>query len=546
MKLRFLIPVFALLFLLSCGDDPISSDEFNDEDQQAIENDENVPHDDENSAGGNDSDSNTDTTHDDADSTNDSGDSQSGNDADNADSNDDTSDSQPENDSDNADSADDSDNNVPDNNDTTGDDDADTSDTANDTDEQEDQDNPETDEDSTTDTDSEQNDADQDSGSETEEELTVELPYNEDPVDLRVNLDTAIKKIDVLLMVELYSSMSAAHDNLKANVKTAIIDGIRAKIPDSAFGLVTLGVVEAGNAYNLAQPITTDPNLVRNAVDGITKITSGTRTYHGLALWEAASGEEDKEYLILCDNNAVCNAKYKTINISPVDCSGQIGNRGGACFRDNAMPVFVMASTQNFNNFLRKKNNGDSYDEWRESANGNTYTLEKTAVTAAAKMNEINAKFIGVSYKTNNPENGFKSVAGNTASQDTANPANNFNISVAADDDTFSVQIAEAVINLKENIKLEVKAEMKHVDNEYSVADTTSFVKSFYPTAVQTVKAGSAASFDVTFENKIHENNDCAPHIFYITVEAAGEGLVLDSRDIKIVVPGRECTESLK
>ena len=422
------------------------------------------------------------------------------------------------------------------------DDDADTSEPANDTDEEEDSDNPTADEDGII------TDADQDSGIEPEDDeydFEVVLPYNGDPVDKTIDFDTEIKKIDVLLMVELYSSMSAAHDNLKANLKTAIIDGIRAKIPDSAFGLVTLGVVEAGNAYNLAQPITTDPNLVRNAVDGITKITSGTRTYHGLALWEAASGEEDKEYLILCDNNAVCNAKYKTINISPVDCSGQIGNRGGACFRDNAMPVFVMASTQNFNNFLRKKNNGDSYDEWRESVNGNTYTLEKTAVKAAAKKNDINAKFIGVSYKTNNPENGFKSVAGNTASQDTANPANNFNISVAADDDTFSAQIAEAVINLKENIKLEVKAEFKLVDNEYSVTDTTSFVKSFYPTAVQTVKAGDAASFDVTFENKIHENNDCTPHNFYITVEAAGEGLVLDSRRIKVIVPGKECGDSI-
>ena len=277
MKLRFLIPVFAFLFILSCGDDPISPDEFNDEDQQTIENDENVPHDDENSESGNDSDGNTDTTYDDADSTNDSGDSQSGNDADNADSNDDTSDSQPDNDSDDTDSADDSDNNVPDNNDTTGDDDADSSDPTNDPDEQEDQDNPETDEDSTTDADGEQNDADHDSGSETEEELEVTLPYNGDSVDRTIELDTEIKKIDVLLMVELYSSMSAAHDNLKANVKTAIIDGIRSKIPDSAFGLVTLGVVEAGNAYNLAQPITTDPNLVRNAVDGITKTTSGTR-----------------------------------------------------------------------------------------------------------------------------------------------------------------------------------------------------------------------------------------------------------------------------
>ena len=381
-------------------------------------------------------------------------------------------------------------------------------------------------------------DVDTDSGG---DDLEVVLPFGGGTVDKTIKLDTKITKIDVLLMVDLYSSMSAAHDNLKANVKTAIIDGIRAKIPDSAFGLVTLGVVEAGTAYNLAQPITTDTNLIRNAVDGIAKVTSGTRTYHGLALWEAASGEEDKEYLILCDNNAVCNAKYKTINISPVDCSGQIGNIGGACFRNNAMPVFVMASSQNFNNFTRKKFNDDYYDEWRESANGNAYTLEKTAVKAAAKMNEINAKFIGVSYKTSNPADGFKTVAKNTVSQDTADSANDFNISVDNGDENFSAKIAEQVNFLTENIRLDVTAEFRHVDNEYGVADTTQFAASFYPKLAQKLKAGSKASFDITFKNDFYENTTCEPHIFHITVEAKGEGLVLDSRDIKIVVPGKDC-----
>lgn len=520
MKLKFLLPVFALLFILSCGDDPVLPE--TDLDSEASDNNENIVPDNENSENGNDSDSDTDTdsekTDDNADSTNDSGD------------------SQPDKDANDTDPADDSENNTPEDNDTAADDDADTSDP----DEHEDQDDPASDEDGMTDNDGAQNDTDQDSGEEPEDEYDFEvvLPYNGASADKTIDFGTTVRKIDVLLMVELYSSMSAAHDNLKANVKTAIIDGIREKIPDSAFGLVTLGVVEAGNAYNLVQPITTDPNDVRNAVDGITKITSGTRTYHGLALWEAASGEEDKEYLILCDNNAVCNATYKTINIGAADCTGQIGNRGGACFRDNSMPVFVMASTQTFNNFLRKKNNGDYYDEWRESVNGNTYTLEKTAVKAAAKMSEINAKFIGVSYKTTNPANGFKSVAGNTLSQDTA--GNNFNISVNADDETFSAQIAEAVKNLTDNIKLDVKAQFKHAGNNYGVENTTQFVKSIYPEAGKTVKAGETASFDVTFENTIHENNDCEPHNFRITVEAKGEGLVLDSRKIKVIVPGKE------
>lgn len=538
MKLRFLIPVFAFLFILSCGDDPISPDEFNDEDHQAIENDENVPHDDENSESGNDSDGNTDTTHDDADSTNDSGDSQSGNDADNADSNDDTSDFQPDNDSDDTDSADDSDNNVPDNNDTTGDDDADSSDPTNDPDEQEDQDNPTADEDGITDNDGGENDADQDSGEEPDDDeydFEVVLPYNGGSIDKTIDFGTEIKKIDVLLMVDLSGFITAAHDNLKANVKTALIDRIREKISDSAFGLVTFGTIEQKNQYNLAQAITTDTNKVRNAADTIEKVTSGSSTYHALALWEAATGEENHEQIAF--SNSIGDTDYsRSFTIPAVDCSGQEGNIGGACFRENAMPVFVMASAKAFLDLTK------TYS-WTNGGN-----KMKTKPIAVEAMNSINAKFIGFSLEgtssSTKPTSDFKYIAEQTSSQTLSNDI--FNVTINADDSALSYQIAEAVKNLADSIKLSVKAEFKHVDNEYSVTDTTSFVKSFYPTAEQTVKAGSAASFDITFENKIHENNDCEPHIFYLTVEAAGEGLVLDSRNIKVVVPGRDCTESLK
>ncbi|MBP5405850.1 hypothetical protein J6Z19_01705 [bacterium] len=527
MRTRFLFLFFALfLVAASCsGSDPLSESEIDENLSQDSENIDNSLPDPTTSEEGNDSDAVKSDEKDENDKIDDSDSNNSSSDtdettSDDADSVDDSSDSQPDNDDD---STNDSGDSVSDS------DDDDTNPTDNDTDTA----------DSTSDADT---DVDTDSG---EADLTVILPFGGAPVDKTIKLDTKITRIDVLLMVDLYSSMSAAHDNLKANVKTAIMDGIRAKLPDTAFGLVTLGVVEAGTAYNLVQPVTTDTNSVRNAVDGIAKVTSGTRTYHGLALWEAASGEEDKEYLILCENNAVCNAKYKTISINPVDCSGQIGNIGGACFRENAMPVFVMASSQNFNNFLRKKNNGDSYDEWRESVSGNTYTPEKTAVKAAAKMNEINAKFIGVSYKTSNPVNGFKTVAKNTASQDAADSDSGFNIFVEEGDDTFSAKIAEQVNFLTENILLKVKAEMKHVDNEYGVTGTAQFVKSFYPTAVQTVKAGTQLILDtVTFENNFYENTACEPHVFHITLEATGEGLVLDSRDIKIIVPGRDCGEN--
>ena len=285
----------------------------------------------------------------------------------------------------------------------------------------------------------------------------------------------------------------------------------------------------------MAQPITKYANNIRNAVDGIEKVTSGSRTYHGLALWEAASGEADYEYIIY--EKYYQNTETRKINIPAVDCTDQIGNIGGACFRSNAMPVFVMMTAKKFSSLTY--NTDDNFGEWKEN------TEKKTRPKAAEKMNAINAKFIGVSVNGTDPKSDFEYIAKQTKSQDTAEPANYFNIvSVGADDEAFSAKIAEQVNFLTENIRLDVIAKFGHKNNEYGVSDTTQFVKSFYPEAAQKLKTGDKASFDITFENNFYENTTCEPHNFYITVEVMGEGLLLDSRSIKIVVPGKDCGET--
>ena len=518
MKLRFFIPVFALFFILSCGDDPIS-DEFNDEDQQTIENDENSQPDDGNSENGNDSDSDTDSdsdkTDDNADSTDDSGDSQPDKDADDADADTDT-------DTDTNDTETDTDTNDTDADTDTNDTETDTD--TNDTDADTDTNDTETDTDTNdTDADTDTNDTDSE-----EDELEVVLPYNGGTVEKTINFNTKINKIDVLLLVDVgHTSMSTAHDNLKAN-KDSLIDGIRAKIPDSAFGLVNFGLFGA-NVYDLAQPVTTDKNNLKNKIDAIAPKTAGSATdlkqrYHTHALWEAASGEADYEQVA---HNVSGTTQYSSINIPAVDCSEQEGSIGGACFRDNSMPVFVMATDSAFNDLTY-----DHFGQWKAGE-------KKTKQKAAEKMNEINAKFIGFSLTTLSTSNLPKDLGDISENTDSLTLSNEKFV-VSETSDNWATKIAETVTNLTENIKLDVKAEFKHVENDFNVEDTVQFKKSIYPEAGDTVKAGATVPFNITFENKIHENNDCDPHIFYITVEAVGEGLILDSREIKVVVPGKE------
>lgn len=528
MKFRFLILFTVLVFVfLGCGDDPESSipydgDSFEKQDESE---DENLP-DGAGSGSENDSDKvqeNTDNggeTPDSGTTDNDSGQSDGSNDpADNETTSDDDTETVP----DGGEAADDSDS-QPEN-------DADAQGPADDSEEQQPDSDAETPDSSETEDDS---DAETETGD--DDILTIVLPFGE-TAEKTMKFDTKINKIDVLLMVDLSGLLSAAHDNLKTNVKTAIIDRIRAEIPDSAFGLVKFGTFEAtaeqGYVYTLAQPVTEDINPFRSAVDGISKVTAGSKTYHTLALWEAASGEEDYEQISYQAQSGFYETKYASISIPAVDCSGQAGNIGGACFRNNAMPVFVMASGKKFSSLTSSTD--DKFGEWHAGE-------KKTKPKAVEKMNAIHAKFIGFSLSgeslNTSPQNDFKYIAEGTGSQFVN--GDNFNKLINADDTALSYQIAEAVKNLAGNIKLNVKAEFAHNDNVYGVENTAEFIKSVYPDSSNTqyIKTGTQASFDITFGNNFYENTTSEQHAFVVTVKAVGEGIVLDSRDIRIVVPG--------
>lgn len=370
----------------------------------------------------------------------------------------------------------------------------------------------------TADEDTDSGDDDTDSGSgEEPDDWTVELPYGS-IVKKKIKLDTKIKKIDVLLMVDRSGLMETAHTNLKANMQTAIIDAIREKIADPAFGLVKLGVVENGDAYELSQYITTDENKIRNAVDAISSATNGSETYHNLALWEAATGEANTETIMYA------NPKSAKNEIAAADCSKQEGSIGGACFRENAIPLFVLMTNEKF---------------WEKGKLGSSWTTGsyKTNSMVEDSMNAINAKFMGVYVETDNSTNptaDFDKIAQATNSTKAADSY--FNITANSSDSDFSAKIAEQLNYLTENILLNVVADFEQAANSYGVDG--SFVASFYPAAAQTVKAGSQISVDVTFKNDFHKNSSCEPHNFYITASAADGGVMLDSREITVVVPG--------
>jgi hypothetical protein len=89
--------------------------------------------------------------------------------------------------------------------------------------------------------------------------------------------------------------MLQEHTNLKNGIKTTIIDGVRAEIPDSAFGLVKFGTLNY-QAFNMTATMTTDADLVKNAVDGISS-ADGWAEYHEFAMYASLVGDAITEQI---------------------------------------------------------------------------------------------------------------------------------------------------------------------------------------------------------------------------------------------------------
>ena len=357
-----------------------------------------------------------------------------------------------------------------------------------------------------------------------EDAFYVLLPYNGEPVVQHLNFSTDIQKVDVLIMVDLSGSMMEEHANLKSGIKSTIIDGVRSEIPDSAFGLVKFGTLES-QTYSLAQPITTDSDAVKTAVDGISDC-GGSEEYHNLALWAAASGESKYEDIKMPGDLLKCSsliAGNESVTINPPDCSAYPGNIGGACFRDESLPIFIMASDEDF-----------ADGDWCGWDSGSRTTRDM----AIEKMNAINAKFIGLD--SGNSTSDFNYISDGTGSNDGA--GTRFNFKVNADGTGFSNAIVDAVIALTNNIQIDIATKVKHVPNEYGVEDTSKFVKLISPESFPDVKPGQQVTFDVTFENTFYQNKTYDSQVFTATISVLGDGAFLDTRDVVIVVPGADYT----
>jgi hypothetical protein len=401
-----------------------------------------------------------------------------------------------------------------------------------------------------------------------EDDFYVKLPYDAPTEEIRIlKFKTNVEKADVLILFDLSDSMSQESTNVKNGISSEIIGGISANITDVAFGLATfddwkglsrysdptegtnyegIGTLQhTDSIFSLVQPVTTDIPEITDAINGInTGSLCGWEPHHE-ALYQVATGagytgDFDFETTYVSTNKCDVVDNYIP-EIPAANCTGEEGNIGGACFRDDAMPIIIMLSDEAFTNF-------GAHFTWNIS-----YHTTEEAITA---LNAINAKFIGIdswseeTFWTTAPEDDFKAISTATGSVD-ATTGEPFFYKIASDGTGLSDQIADAVFELTTNIKLDVWTARESVANP-ELIDTTLFIKALIPdssdpanayfskdlTTFYLVNPGAKVNFEIKFHNDFYEPDKAEASVFRAKINVLGDGALLDTREVVILVPG--------
>ena len=391
----------------------------------------------------------------------------------------------------------------------------------------------------------------------------VVLPYGApDRVHRALDFNTNITKVDVAILLDLSGSMGEELGNLKAEIKTKIIEELPDEIPGMTVGFSIAHFMDwnknnQAQIYTVDQYVTTDGAEAQTSLDNMPGTDGGTEP-HEETLYQAASGEG----LTATMYQPPMGASY--FNLAPVDCTGKEGNIGGMCFRELAMPIFIMITDEDFSHIpVGKQGFGEEY--WDENAPG--HTLED----AILAMNGINAKFIGIDSsfscsqydasnnciayeQANYAEDDYKTVAQGTASLD--KDGNPFLYHTEnADGSGMSDQIADAVVSLTTYVQMDVTTSTSS-DEECDGTNVSEFVVESVPfeatppegiaskddTTFYKVEPGTMVSFDVYFKNEFCLNNSLEPIVYEAVIRVLGDGAFLSSKKIQIIIPAGDQT----
>ncbi len=405
-----------------------------------------------------------------------------------------------------------------------------------------------------------------------EGQFYVVLPYMDPEKNDLLEFDTKIKKADILFHFDLTGSMASAIDTVKQDISSIIIPGIQAVLDDPAFAIASYKHIES-TPHVMNQPVTTDVAKLQAALNNMTAPGSGSIDSQYETLFQGASGHGfDGELLkfdegdcfdnvLLClynydqGNMDVYYDPYHTVTLASQNCTGQIGHIGGGCFRDAALPIQILMTDEalyDVNEDILSDKGITAYNyKWNSSKPDQGHYREEVKNA----MNAVNSKFIGIMGTSLTSElldiiqERMTEIADDTDSK-TAE-GDHFIFQVGYTGGGLSNEMVTAINDLLLNIKRDITTQKTSIANSFSI-DTTQFIKKIKPDSsippnnydsldnewFYNVRPNTNILFDITFENTIFEPTTTENTLFRARIHVYGEGAILDTRDVFIIVPG--------
>ncbi len=373
----------------------------------------------------------------------------------------------------------------------------------------------------------------------------VVLPYNApEDVTRTLSFSTKIEAVDILIIFDRSASMSTEAANLKNEIKSGIIDAIASKYDDpdfAAYGLMGFGYSEL---YKLYQTMTLDIDAIKNSVDTLDANEDDEMTIE--AIYQVATGEgiKGKYYHQVMGQQMLA----KQVNIPKMDCTGELGNIGGACFRQKSMPIFIVITDEKFAECLLASESTGMGCRW-EWADPDAHSRAE----ALAAMGGIGAKFIGIDSgfddngsRTDQAKDDFKLFAEYTGSLDAEGKPFTYHTE-NANGTGIGGQIGDAVIALTTWIDMDVTTGSFSNEKcgEHSAADFVKSSKTLSSTpeidhddtTFFSVPQDAEVTFDVRFYNDFCINGTDKWAEYEANVSVLGNGSYLSSRLVHVVVP---------
>lgn len=167
----------------------------------------------------------------------------------------------------------------------------------------------------------------------------IEVPIDGSPIDVDLNVDAEVGRADVVFLIDTTSSMQDEIQRIRDTLRDVLVPGIRQQIPDANFSVATFAdfPVDSYGApedrpFEMLLPLTSDIVEVQGAVNSIS-LSDGADAPESQveALYQLATGAGLGSFV---PPNAGCPR----------------GGRGFACLRNDALPVVLLFTDDEFHN----------------------------------------------------------------------------------------------------------------------------------------------------------------------------------------------------